>query len=34
VPAPRSPVPGRAARCIHVPSAIRRGAPRGHPLLG
>ncbi len=34
VPAPRSPVPGRAARCIHVPSAKRHARPLGHPALG
>jgi peptide/nickel transport system ATP-binding protein len=35
VPAPRSPVPGRSARCIHVPSAIRpMRPPLGHPALG
>jgi peptide/nickel transport system ATP-binding protein len=34
-PAPRSPVPGRAARCIHVASAAPRPTmPRGHPALG
>ncbi len=34
MPAPRSPVPGRSARCVHVPSARRHAMPLGHPLLG
>jgi peptide/nickel transport system ATP-binding protein len=36
VPAPRSPVPGRSARCIHVqaPANRRPSMPLGHPLLG
>ena len=34
VPAPRSPVPGRSARCVHVRAAVRPAMPLGHPLLG